>query len=255
METIKLLNNEVFDKKDILSKMMDDEFYYGYLGVNALSSSASKKLLDSPYAYYRSLTEKQTNVQALRDGQLIHLMVLEPEKVEYLTFTEGTKASKQYKLAVQEVGSHNVFTNAEYHKAKKISERVRSVTDVKNMLEGARFEIPAIDTYNDLAFRGKADILKDGVVIDLKTTADIKGFERSANYFSYDLQAALYLELFGAFDFEFVVVDKSTLDVGIFKCSDKFIDSGKRKLDIATERYYDYLQTENIEDYVTRGTL
>ena len=76
METIKLLNNEVFDKQDILSKMMDDEFYYGYLGVNALSSSASKKLLDSPYAYYRSLTEKQTNVQALRDGQLIHLMVL-----------------------------------------------------------------------------------------------------------------------------------------------------------------------------------
>ena len=31
METIKLLNNEVFDKKDILSKMMDDEFYYGSL--------------------------------------------------------------------------------------------------------------------------------------------------------------------------------------------------------------------------------
>ena len=35
METIKLLNNEVFDKQDILSKMMDDGFYYGYLGVNA----------------------------------------------------------------------------------------------------------------------------------------------------------------------------------------------------------------------------
>ena len=65
-------------------------------------------------------------------------------------------------------------------KQRKISERVRSVTDVKNILEGARFEIPAIDTYNDLAFRGKADILKDGVVIDLKTTADIKSFERSA---------------------------------------------------------------------------
>ena len=104
-----------------------------------------------------------------------------------------------------------------------LSERLNS--NVKNIV---------IDTYNDLAFRGKADILKDGVVIDLKTTADIKGFERSANYFSYDLQAALYLELFGAFDFEFVEVDKSTLDVGIFKCSYKFIDSCKRKLDIAT---------------------
>ena len=80
MEEIKLLNDEIFKKEDILKKMMNDEFYYGYLGKNALSSSASKKLLDSPYAYYRSLTEKQTNVQALRDGQLIHLMVLEPER-------------------------------------------------------------------------------------------------------------------------------------------------------------------------------
>ena len=255
METIKLLNNEVFDKQDILKKMLDDEFYYGYLGVNALSSSALKKLLDSPYSYHRSLTEKQTNVQALRDGQLIHLMVLEPEKVEYLTFTEGTKASKKYKLAVEEVGSHNVFTNAEYQKSRKISERVRNVTEVKKMLEGARFEIPAIHTYNDLPFRGKADILKDGLVIDLKTTADIKSFERSAHHFSYDLQAALYLELFNAFDFEFIVVDKSTLDVGIFKCSDNFIDGGRRKLDLATERYLDYLKIKDIDNYVTKSTL
>jgi len=53
MEEIKLLNDEIFKKEDILKKMMNDEFYYGYLGKNALSSSASKKLLDSPYAYYR----------------------------------------------------------------------------------------------------------------------------------------------------------------------------------------------------------
>lgn len=255
MKTIELLNKEVHNVDDILKKMLDDEFYYGYLGKNALSSSAAKKLLDSPYAYHKSLTEKQTNVQALRDGQLIHLMVLEPEKVEYLTFTEGTKAAKAYKLAVEEVGSHNVYTNSEYYKAKKIAERVRSVTDVKAMLGGSQFEIPAIGYYNDLPFRGKADILKGGVVMDLKTTADLKGFERAAQYFSYDLQAALYLELFGAFEFEFIVVDKNTLDVGIFDCSDSFIDGGKRKLDLITDAYYNYLNIENIENYVTRGTL
>jgi hypothetical protein len=255
METITLLNKEVFKKEEILKKMDNDDFYYGYLGKNALSSSSCKKLLDSPYAYHKSLTEKQQNVQALRDGQLIHLMVLEPHKVEYLTFTEGTKASKAYKLAVQEVGSHNVFTNSEYYKAKKIAERVRSQSDIKDMLEGSEYEVPEIGYYNGLPFRGKADILKGGIVMDLKTTSDLKGFERSANFFSYDLQAALYLELFKAYEFEFIVVDKNTLDVGIYKTSERFIDSGKRKLDIATQNYQDYLNTPNIDDYVYKGTL
>jgi len=91
--------------------------------------------------------------------------------------------------------------------------------------------------------------------MDLKTTSDLKGFERSANFFSYDLQAALYLELFNAFDFEFIVVDKNTLDVGIYKCSQKFIDSGKYKLDLAVESYEDYLNTEDLENFVYRGVL
>ena len=45
MEEIKLLNDEIFKKEDILKKMMDDDFYYGYLGKNALSSSSCKSLI------------------------------------------------------------------------------------------------------------------------------------------------------------------------------------------------------------------
>ena len=255
MKTIKLLNGEEFTQEELLSKMDNDAFYYGYLGANALSSSSCKKLLDSPYAYHKSLTESNSNAQALRDGQLIHLMILEPHKVDYLTFTDGTKASKAYTSAVKEVGYHNVYTNSEYYKSRKIAERVRNVTDVKAMLDGASYEIPAINLYGGLPFRGKADILKGGVVMDLKTTSDLKGFERSANHFSYDLQAALYLELFNAYEFEFIVVDKTTLDVGIYKTSQRFIDSGRYKLDLAIQNYEKYLTTENIEDYVHKGTL
>ena len=257
METITLLNKEVFKKEDILKQMMDDDFYYNYLGKNALSSSSCKKLLDSAYAYHKSLTEKSSTPQAFRDGSLIHLMILEPHKIEYLTFTEGTKASKAYKLAVQEVGYHNVFTNSEYHKAHKIAERVRNVTDIKAMLDGSKFEIPAIGLYGGLPFRGKADILKGGIVMDLKTTSDLRGFERAANHFSYDLQAALYLELFNAYEFEFIVVDKGTLDVGVYKTSQRFIDSGKYKLDLAIKNYETYLETntEELENYVFRSTL
>ena len=45
---ITLLNGETFSEKYLLEKMKDDEFYYGYLGKNALSSSSIKLLLDSP---------------------------------------------------------------------------------------------------------------------------------------------------------------------------------------------------------------
>ena len=57
MKTIKLLNGEEFEVKDILSKMDDDSFYYGYLGKNALSSSMCKSLLESPEAYVRELNK------------------------------------------------------------------------------------------------------------------------------------------------------------------------------------------------------
>jgi len=51
METVTLLNKEVFNKEEILVQMLDDTFYYGYLGKNALSSSSCKSLLESPEAY------------------------------------------------------------------------------------------------------------------------------------------------------------------------------------------------------------
>ena len=40
MDDIQLLNGERFRHDEILELMKDDEFYYGYLGKTALSSSS-----------------------------------------------------------------------------------------------------------------------------------------------------------------------------------------------------------------------
>ena len=37
--TVMTLDGIFWNESEILSKMMDDDFYYNYLGVNALSSS------------------------------------------------------------------------------------------------------------------------------------------------------------------------------------------------------------------------
>ena len=250
METIKLLNNEEFKVKDILSKMDDDSFYYGYLGKNALSSSMCKSLLESPETYANKLKEppKSKEPQPFRDGRLIHLLALEPHRIDELTIIDSTKGSNLYKLAVQEKPAQSVYTRAELNRCQEIADAVLESIEYQELVKGAKFEIPAIANYNGLPFRGKADILLDGVVCDIKTTSDISTFEQAALLYNYDLQAALYLELFDSFEFKYAVVDKRSKEVGFFEFNDEFIESGYAKLDLATENYYKYLENKDFYD-------
>ena len=253
---ITTFDNKQWEYIDIIERMYDDEFYYGYLGSNALSSSSAKKLLQSPKAYLKSLNVNQ-DAQPLRDGRLVHLSVLEPHKVKDLTIVEGSKATKAFKQAVLDLGSANVYTRSEFNNANRIANAVLKCSEVTSLLQGAEFEVPQAKMIDGLPFRGKADILKDNVIIDLKTTSDITKFRWSAKHFSYDLQAALYLKMFEADAFIFVVVDKDSKDIMICDCSDEFINNGLVKLDRAIGQYKYFFQDEipNLDNYVTHETL
>ena len=177
MKNIKLLNGDEFKVSDIIPKMYDDVFYYGYLGQHALSSSSCKKLIESPKAYATSLTEGSPDSQALRDGRLTHLCVLEPHRLDEFTFVDGTKASKSFKLTAEELGKDLVYTNLELNKAQKIAKAVLANEEAAALLSGCEFEIPAIGEFMGLPFRGKADAKKGTTIIDLKTTANIRDFD------------------------------------------------------------------------------
>ena len=256
MKNIKLLNGDEFKVSDIIPKMYDDVFYYGYLGQHALSSSSCKKLIESPKAYATSLTEGSPDSQALRDGRLTHLCVLEPHRLDEFTFVDGTKASKSFKLTAEELGKDLVYTNLELNKAQKIAKAVLANEKAAALLSGCEFEIPAIGEFMGLPFRGKADAKKGTTIIDLKTTANMRDFMYSANKYSYDLQAALYLDLFDADDFIFLVVDKRTLDVGVYTITAGFVDSGLQKLQVATDAYKNYIMSDyDLEQYTFYGEL
>jgi hypothetical protein len=230
--------------------MDDDSFYYGYLSKHALSSSMCKSLLEGPEVYANKLKEppKAKEPQPFRDGRLIHLLALEPHRIEELTIIDSTKGSKLYKLAVEEKPAQTVYTRAELNRCKDIADAVLENDDFKNIVKDASFEIPSISNYNGLPFRGKADVLLPGVVVDLKTTSDIDNFNQAALLYGYDLQAALYLELFESFEFKYIVVDKKTKEVKTVQFSDDFIQSGYDKLDLATENYYNYLENKDFYD-------
>ena len=110
------------------------------------------------------------------------------------------------------------------------------------------YEIPGITKIGNYMWKGKADIVnhEDKLVVDLKTTGDISKFRWSASKYNYDSQAYVYRELFG-YDMVFVVIDKTTHQIGIFDCSDEFYASGKDKVNRAMDAYELFYDTEGFD--------
>ena len=255
---IKLLDGQVFEYGELLEKMQYDDFYYGYLNRAALSSSGLKKLLQSPKAYQSSLEESQDETKALREGKLIHLLLLEPHKEETLQVIDvKSRTAKAYKDAAIEFGSENTYTAVEIAVAKKVVRAVKDCPEAWDMIYGAATEVPAVGNIMGYPFRAKADILHKGTrIVDLKTTADIHKFKWNAYSFGYDAQAAIYTHLFGLKEFTFLVVDKSSYDVGIFTTTPEFINGGKEKVAKAIGIYREYFQEgKPISSYIIRGEL
>ena len=257
MEKIKLLDNKYYDRAELLERMLDDEFYYGELNTLALSSSSLKQLLSSPKTYNFSLKYGSEESAALRAGALFHWAILEPEKFAAQKFVEvQSRNTKKFKEAKEEFGK--VFTAKERSEAERLVDAFYRNEHAKELITKADFEIPAIDNVLGMPFRGKADVLGTNRIVDLKTTTDIKGFSYSANKYGYDVQCYLYCNLFKKEykDFHFLVLDKGSLDIGIFNCSEEFYYRGEEKVEKALDLYNKFfIEGADLDNYCLTGEL
>jgi len=237
--------------------MVDDDFYYGDLSQLVLSSSSLKLLLSSPktYKYVTKYGSKET--QPLRDGRLIHMSILEPDKFQEQLFVNvSSKNSKAYREAKEKYGL--VYTRSEKENAERIADAfLRNEFALKHITD-CEFEVSAIDTIHGYPFRGKADVLSSKGIIDIKTTTDIKGFPYSAKKYSYDVQCYLYCHLYNRSyeDFTFLVIDKGSLDIGDWECSEEFYLEGKRKTLEAIDVFEKFfIQGHDLDNYILQGIL
>jgi len=256
MDTIELLNGEIFKHDEILELMKDDEFYYGYLGKAALSSSSIKLLLDSPkkYKYVTEYGSQESN--ALDAGWLFHTCILEPDVFEKQIFVDvQSKNTKAYKLAKEEHGK--VYTIKQKNDAERLADAFLRNEHALQLITDCEFEVPAIGMVQGYPFRGKADVLGKGLV-DLKTTSDLKAFPYSARKYGYDVQVYLYTELFNKpyQEFKFAAIDKGSLDIGIYDISEDFYLQGKAKVTKAIETFETFfINGADIDSYCIKGTL
>ena len=238
------------DKK-IIEKLKQDEHYYGDYGKQFLSNSDISILLKNP----KLLKESKPKSTAMVIGGYFHTAILEPDKLKSFKIVESsTRNTKKYK----EISEGEIcLLQHEVDKIELMTEVMMDNNICRGLIKGD-FEVPAVTELFGNKWKGKADIInhEEKLIIDLKTTSDLDKFRWSASKFNYDSQAYIYSNLFG-YEMLFMVIDKETLQIGLFDCSPGFYDSGEDKVRKATDAYDLFYKTEDFDSkqYLITKTL
>ncbi len=235
-------------KEEVLEKLKDDNHYYGEFGKQYLSNSDISALLKDPLNF--KAPSQMTS--AFLVGGYFHTSILEPDKIDNFKIIESsTRNTKKYK----EISEGELcLLQHEADKIELMREKLLKNNVCKDYIQGSRkgarikYEQPGIVRLFGNMWKGKADIINEDeqLIVDLKTSADINTFKYSANKYNYDSQAYIYREMFG-YDMLFIVMDKTTHQIGIFDCSDEFYESGRDKVVRATEAYELFFKTDGFD--------
>ena len=236
------------NKKQILQKLKIDEDYYGDFGNQFLSNSHVGRLLNDPLNIFKPMKPSA----AFLIGGYFHTCILEPDKLKkYKVVKASTRNTKAYKDVA---GGELCLLQQEVDMIELMREKVMANDIVRELLSDpvfkkcVEYEKPGITELFGNKWKGKADIVNhdEKLVIDLKTTADINKFQYSANKYNYDSQAYIYSKLFG-YEFLFIVIDKTTHQIGMFDCSPQFYERGEDKVRRASEAYDLFYKTKEFD--------
>ena len=238
----------------IIEKLRDDKHYYGDFGKQYLSNSDIKTLLTNPLA----LGKPSEPRPAFLVGGYFHTAILEPDKLKkYKVIPSTTRNTKAYK---EMSGGELCLLQHEVDAIEKLTDKMLSNKICESLIRdnNTEYETPGIKELEGHMWKGKADIINhnEKLVIDLKTTSDLNKFRYSAAKFNYDSQAYIYSKLFG-YEMIFIVIDKSTEQIGIFDCSPEFNERGQDKVARAVQAYELFYKSEDFDpsQYFINQTL
>ena len=240
--------------KKIIDRLRNDKDYYGEFGQQYLSNSNISTLLKNPL----SLRDPQKKIPAFLVGGYFHTAILEPDKLKSFKIVEATnRNTKAYK---ELSGGEMCLLQSEVDNARLLIDTVLENDVCRGLIHGIDcvFEEPGVTELFGNKWKGKADIInhEEKLVIDLKTTSDIEKFRWNAKKYNYDSQAYIYSKLFG-YEMLFIVIDKTTQQIGLFDCSPQFYEQGSKKVEMASEQYDLFFNNDNFDpkQYLKTETL
>jgi len=205
-----------------------------------------------------SLRDPQKKIPAFLVGGYFHTAILEPDKLKSFKIVEATnRNTKAYK---ELSGGEMCLLQSEVDNAQLLIDTVLENDVCRSLIHGTDcvFEEPGITELFGNKWKGKADIInhEEKLVIDLKTTSDVDKFRWNAKKYNYDSQAYIYSKLFG-YEMLFIVIDKTTKQIGLFDCSPQFYEQGAKKVEAASEQYDLFFKNDNFDpkQYLKTETL
>lgn len=239
--------------KSILKKLQDDKHYYGAYGKKYLSNSNLGVLLTNPLDFGRPQVERLPMVQ----GRYFHVSMLEPHKRDEFEIIDAS--SRNTKIYKEQSGGKLLLLRKEADALDRAIECMRENESLSSEIysDSSQFEVPMIGDFFGVPFKGKADIITEDKIIDIKTSTGIGSFRTKANMYNYDSQAFIYSSMFNK-PFEFFVIDKDTLQMKRFTCSDEFLERGRDKVERAVnvwKRFFGPDATEDVNQYVKEEVL
>ena len=208
-----------------------------------ISSSTLKLFLKDPREYYKRyvLNEERddTYKSAYDFGSYMHSLLLEPEKtvLEFAVFEGATRRGKAYDEFKDLHEGKTIITASQAQQALDLYNLYHDHVDTQGLIENGVAEHTLCVELDGMKIKVRADYIKEGMIIDVKTSSDpVDKFSAAKTIirFDYDLSAALYVDAFKQYtgkdhDFIFAFLNKQTGDVGILKASEALLENGRKK--------------------------
>ena len=230
----------------VLDLLKDDNEYYSGVGKNYLSNSDIGTLLENP----REFGKTREDNKAFAEGRYFHQSILEPEKIKDVKFVDvSTRTTKEYKSFCEEHKLPFCLLKKEIDDIKGLVKIINANIAFFEEIykKGNQYEVPAVGEIQGMMWKGKADIVTNDCVIDLKTTSDIHKFKWNAKKYNYDSQCYIYQILFGK-PLVFYVIDKVTGVLAVFKPTEEFVKGGELKVARAIDMYQRYFSANPSDD-------
>jgi hypothetical protein len=218
--------------KQKLVRGMSSEEYHGIQ--NIYSSSQLKDLLDDEEIFYRKYiakTEEKQSIPAFDIGSYFHTAILEPHKLKDDTAVfEGIRRGEKWEKFKEENKNRAIITATEVNTAEVLIHAVKNSPIAMNRIKRCEAEVSAFidlvvfegEIYcgnyrlakygwensekqvkkkgTKIRVKARADALAEDFILDLKSTSGNAKSQfsmmRKVSEYSYDLSAALYLDIF-----------------------------------------------------------
>lgn len=248
---------------------MTEKEYREHPGVN---KSTLWEIRKSPAHYKWALENPSEDTPALKMGRLIHMCVLEPEKLSdtYAVAPDADRRTKYGKdvwaAFTAENDGKEILTRDEFEQAEMVSRSVWRSTE--DLLTGCKAEVPLFwdDPRTGIRCKCRVDAMRETddkiIMIDLKTTNDAStdAFARDAVKYGYHVQAAHYINGVIAnrlnhgkqIEWWFVAVEKKPpYAVNAILASQVFIDEGQLRLMTLMDKLDDCMRVDEYPGYGT----